>query len=133
MRLDRHCLNGFAIMLFTKGKMRNRYIQNEILAILSDQKRHTIGEIARRIEVSYKTVWRHIQDLSLTFTITTIQGGTFRGGVQCLNKNEILVEELDAKEKKLLIEVLKIYGEKIRNNQTARLLEKLKKIFGMTE
>ena len=56
--------------------MRSRYIQNRILYYLSDGKRHTISEIAQTLEISYKTVQRHITDLSIDYTTTTTVGKT---------------------------------------------------------
>jgi len=38
--------------------MRSRYIQNRIFAILSDCKRHTVKEIAEKLEVNESTVYR---------------------------------------------------------------------------
>jgi len=70
--------------------MRSRYIQNRILNYLSDEKRHTISEIANDLEVSYKTVQSHIADLSIDYQIITYYGGVC-GGVELLNNNVQLV------------------------------------------
>ena len=56
-------------------------ITADILNILSDGKVHTMQEISDEIEVSRRTVIRHIQSLSYRFPIETFCGGINRGGV----------------------------------------------------
>ena len=75
--------------------MRSRYIQNRIFALLSDCKRHTVKEIAEKLEVNESTVYRHIQDLSENYMITTFTGGREHGGTQLvdLNGNNILSKD----------------------------------------
>jgi len=46
-----------------------------------DGKIHTMGEIARIVEVSRQTVHKHIQSLSYRYPIETFFGGDKRGGV----------------------------------------------------
>ena len=60
-------------------------ITADILNILSDGKKHTMQEIADEVEVSERTVRRHIQSLSYRYPIETFCGGIERGGV-CLQK-----------------------------------------------
>ena len=59
--------------------MRNRFIQNEILVLLSDKRVHTAQEIADELEVSTKTVYRHVRDLSNSFQIVTGFSNSCRG------------------------------------------------------
>lgn len=75
--------------------MRSRYIQNRIFALLSDCKRHTVKEIAEKLEINESTVYRHIQDLSANYMITTFIGGREHGGTQLvdLKGNNILSKD----------------------------------------
>ncbi len=66
--------------------LRKSSITADILNILSDCKVHTMQDIADEIEISRKTVVRHIQSLSYRYPIQTFCGGINRGGV-CLDKN----------------------------------------------
>ena len=59
--------------------MRSRFIQNEILVLLSDKNVHTAQEIADTLEISVRTVYRHINDLSGSYPITTGCSSAFRG------------------------------------------------------
>lgn len=59
--------------------MRSRFIQNEILVLLSDKKVHKAQEIAETLGISVRTVYRHINDLSSTYPITTGCSSAFRG------------------------------------------------------
>ena len=79
--------------------MRTRNIQADILDYISDNKIHTLQEIAEAVEVSKKTVYRHIQDLSYRFDISTFKGGIDRGGIRLnpaekLNTNYLNEDEL---------------------------------------
>lgn len=66
--------------------MRSRFIQNEILVLLSDKKVHTAKEIAEMLEISTKTVYRHISDLSISYHILIERSGEFRG-IKLFGKN----------------------------------------------
>ncbi len=100
--------------------MRSRYIHNRILAHLSDCKLHTIQELAEEIEVSYSTVFRHIQDM--TEMVTTYQGGgKNRAGVQLLHTDK-LNQIFHAREVALLLQGLKALPE---SNECSKLMEKL--------
>ena len=66
--------------------LRASSITADILNVLSDGKRHTMQEIAQTLEVSERTVRRHIQSLSYRYPIETFCGGIERGGVK-LDKN----------------------------------------------
>ena len=61
--------------------LKKSSITADILNILSDCKVHTMQEIADEVEVSEKTVRRHIQSLSYRYPIETFRGGDKRGGV----------------------------------------------------
>lgn len=86
--------------------MRSRYIHKRILAYLSDCKLHTIQEIAEEIEVSYITVFRHIQDIPGEMITTYHGGGRKRGGVQLLRTDKFH-QIFDSQEAGLLLEGLK--------------------------
>ncbi len=68
--------------------LKKSSITADILNILSDNKVHTLQEIADEIEVSKKTIQRHIQSLSFRYPIQAFCGGINRGGVY-LSKNYI--------------------------------------------
>lgn len=68
--------------------LKSRSITADILNILSDGKVHTMTEISVKVEVSRKTVNKHIQSLSYRYPIETFCGGEKRGGVY-LDKNYI--------------------------------------------
>lgn len=58
-----------------------RNIQYGIIYILLDGEKHTIAEMAERLEVCYRTVSRHLIDIALYFPINSFVGGK-SGGVQ---------------------------------------------------
>ena len=66
--------------------LKKSSITADILNVLSDGKVHTTQEIADEIEVSKRTVIRHIQSLAYRYPIETFHGGDKKGGVQ-LDKN----------------------------------------------
>ena len=66
--------------------MKKSSITADILNVLSDCKVHTMQEIATELEISKRTVIRHIQSLSYRYPIQTFCGGINRGGVY-LDKN----------------------------------------------
>ena len=101
--------------------MRSRYIHNRILAYLSDCKLHTIQEIAEKIEVSYITVLRHIQDIPEEMITTYHGGGKNRGGVQLLRTDK-LNQIFDARELGLLLQGVKELPE---SDERKKLMEKL--------
>ena len=100
--------------------MRSRFIQNEILVLLSDKKAHTAQEIASVLDVSTKTVYRHINDLSKSFQIITGFSRTFRG-IKLLKKddeNSIFSQwEIDY--------LLSIVPTDIHESKVKKLLDKL--------
>jgi predicted DNA-binding transcriptional regulator YafY len=79
--------------------LKKSSITADILNVLSDCKVHTMQEIADEVEVSKRTVIRHIQSLSYRYPIETFCGGINRGGVvldkKYLNNGQILsIDEL---------------------------------------
>ena len=80
--------------------LRKSSITADILNILSDCKVHTTKDIADEIEVSQKTVKRHIQSLSYRYPIQTFCGGINRGGVY-LNKDYIQKQNANVDQKLL--------------------------------
>ena len=61
--------------------LKKSSITADILHVLNDGKEHTLIEIAEIVEVSERTVRRHIQSLSYRYPIETFKGGDKRGGV----------------------------------------------------
>lgn len=86
--------------------MKARNIQADILQFLSDGKIHSMSEIASEIEVSRRTVLRHIQALSYRLDIQTFKGGVDRGGVRMIIDKKVTVEKLDDNELHLIIDKL---------------------------
>ena len=64
---------------------RCRDIQYGIISLLMDGKKHTITELATNLNVSYKTISRHLNDLSTYYPLSTYVGGRDSGGVQLKN------------------------------------------------
>ena len=82
--------------------LKKSSITADILNILSDCKVHTMQEIADEVEVSEKTVRRHIQSLSYRYPIETFRGGDIKGGV-CLDKQYIHQGKIRSKDELQLI------------------------------
>lgn len=61
--------------------LKSSSITADILNLLSDCKVHTMKELADEIEVSERTIRRHIQSLTYRYPIQTFCGGINRGGV----------------------------------------------------
>ena len=59
--------------------------------------------IAEKIEVSYKTVYRHIHDLAYRFNIQIFYGGIQRGGIQLIIERKLNIEMLTKEEIELII------------------------------
>ena len=66
--------------------LRSSSITADILNFISDGKRHTYQEIADEVEVSYRTVRRHIASLSYRYPIEVSSGGKDKGGGVLLDK-----------------------------------------------
>ena len=68
--------------------LRKSSITADILHVLNDGKIHTMQQIADEVEVSERTIRRHIQSLSYRYPIETFKGGDNKGGVY-LDKSAI--------------------------------------------
>ena len=101
---------------------RCRNIQYGIINILLDGNKHTINELATRLEVSYKTISRHLDDLSYFYPITTFIGGRNSGGVQLdntfINKKLFTLEDY-----KLILKGLETLNN--QNFEISKLKEKI--------
>ena len=112
--------------------LRSKSITADILNILHDCKIHTLQEIADEVEVSKKTIQRHIQSLSYRYPIQTFRGGAEKGGVyldkKYLYKGKILsIEELQLIKKALSL------LQKTDNNANNPLIENLIQIFSIND
>lgn len=101
-------------------------ITADILNVLSDGKKHTMQEIANTLEVSERTVRRHIQSLSYRYPIETFCGGIERGGVwldkKYLNESRIFTKE----EIEIIIKGLQLLKEKEDNVVIDKLINVFK-------
>ena len=101
--------------------MRKRYIQSEILFYLFDGNLHTAPELAEKIEVSIKTIRRHIQDLSINFPIMVENGGIGGGGGFRLEKDNRSVLLFTTEELNLILKALKF----LTDEESRRLTKKI--------
>ena len=109
--MDRHCPHDSCKMRLSISKkggviVRSRNIQADILDLLYDGKVHTYNEIASKIEVCKKTVFRHIQTLNYRYNIDTFHGGIDRGGVRLVLNQSISLEKLNSNDLQLIINEL---------------------------
>ena len=86
--------------------MRCKNIQNSILYTLLDCKRHTISEIAEKVEISYITAQRHISELAMLYPIETFVGGRGSGGVQMQKTFKLYSKFFSQSELQLIIKGL---------------------------
>lgn len=111
--------------------LRYSSITADILNVLLDGKIHTSSEIAERVEVSKKTVLRHIQSLSYRYPIETFNGGDIRGGIMLnkkyINNGEILTND----DLNLLNEALTFLSEKTESNEKRTNIQNLLKRFSL--
>lgn len=103
--------------------MKSRNIQNYILYILLDSKKHTISEIAERVEISYSTAQRHISELSLLYPILTFVGGRDSGGVQLKQSYKFYENFFSKNELQLILEGLILLQKD--GKDTTDLIERL--------
>lgn len=59
--------------------MRTRFIQTEILILLSDNQIHKAKDIADELGINKKTVYRHVEDLSIRYDIKMSRTGEDKG------------------------------------------------------
>ena len=107
-------------------------ITADILNILSDGKVHTMQEISDEIEVSRRTVIRHIQSLSYRFPIETFCGGINRGGV-FLDKDYIYQGQTLSIDELQIINNALLLLQKQNANVDQKLLHSLIEKFSLPE
>ena len=105
--------------------LRASSITADILNVLSDGKKHTMQEIADVVEVSERTVRRHIQSLSYRYPIETFCGGIERGGVRLDRKYCYGDKILTREENETIRKALKLLQE----SENDKTIENLLKIF----
>ncbi len=86
--------------------MRSRNIQADIIDFISDNKIHSLNEIANAVEIGKATAFRHIQALSYRYNIQTFHGGIDRGGVRLIAEQKVSVEKLTSDDLQLIINAL---------------------------
>lgn len=111
--------------------MRRRDIQADIFALISDGKVWSMRVIAERVEVSYKTVYRHIHDLSYLFNIRIFCGGIQKGGVQLIGERKISIEGLTSEDIELIITTLSKLDQK--NDRIEHFISQLLKVIATKE
>lgn len=100
-------------------------ITADILNVLTDGKVHTMQEIADQVEVSQRTVRRHIQSLSYRFPIQTFKGGDKKGGVY-IEKEFIYQGKIRTKEEiEIIKEALILMKEREEEKNKKYLIENL--------
>ena len=117
--------------------LRKSSITADILHVLNDGKIHTMQQIADEVEVSERTIRRHIQSLSYRYPIETFKGGDKRGGVfldksaihqgklltrdelQIISKALRLLQESGCKDvnQEVLMKLIKEYSEPTKQEQ----------------
>jgi len=91
--------------------LKRSSITADILNAISDGKVHTFQQIADEVEVSKKTVYRHIQSLSYRYPIETFRGGDNRGGVY-LDKAYVYQGKVRSRDElQIIVKALKLLQE----------------------
>jgi len=103
--------------------LRASSITADILNVLSDGKKHTMREIAKIVEVSERTVRRHIQSLSYRYPIETFCGGIDRGGVKLDKKFCYETRIFTKSEIETMAKALKLLGNVEASEEVANLLK----------
>ena len=113
--------------------LRKSSITADILHVLNDGKVHTLQEIADEVEVSERTVRRHIQSLSYRYPIETFVGGDKRGGV-FLDKSAIHQSKiLSRDELQIISKALRLLQESECKDVDHEVLKKLIKEYQTPE
>lgn len=112
--------------------MKSRNIQADIFECISDNRVHSMQEIAEKTETSRITVQRHIQSLSYRFNIETFKGGIDRGGVRLIPDENVKTNYLNENELQLILSKLESLQDSSPNikkfaNSIAPLIEKRRK------
>ena len=105
--------------------LRASSITADILNVLSDGKKHTMREIAEIVEVSERTVRRHIQSLSFRYPIETFCGGIERGGVWLRKEYCDGTKTFTKKEVEIITKALEL----LNNFEASEDVESLLKVF----
>ena len=108
--------------------LKKSSITADILYILSDGKIHQMQDIADEIEVSRKTIVRHIQSLSYRYPIQTFCGGINRGGVY-IDKNYIYQGTILSIDELQLIQKALNLLQKVDENIDKKTLNNLIKMY----
>ena len=113
--------------------LKKSSITADILHVLNDGKVHTMQQIADEVEVSERTVRRHIQSLSYRYTIETFVGGDKRGGV-FLDKSAIHQGKiLSSDELQIISKALRLLQESECKDVDHEVLKKLIKEYKTPE
>lgn len=99
--------------------MRRRDIAADILYILSDGSIHNMQDIADKLNISRKTVFRHIASLSYFHPIETFHGGNEfnRGGVKLDISKDVTLGALTLEEQKTILDALILIKDMNMHNQ----------------
>ena len=108
-------------------------ISDDILYFLSDSKVHTLQELAEEIEVSKKTIFRHIQMLSYHYPIQTFCGGNNRGGVKLDSRYIKNGKVLTKDELQLINKALLLLQKSKSENVNNELLNKLLQVYSLPD
>lgn len=73
--------------------MKRRDIQADIFALISDGQIWKIKRLSEEIEVSYKTIYRHLHDMAYRLDIR-FYTGRLKGGVQLVLERKVSIEKL---------------------------------------
>ena len=113
--------------------LKKSSITADILHVLNDGKVHTMQQIADEVEVSERTVRRHIQSLSYRYPIETFVGGDKRGGV-FLDKSAIHQGKILSRDELQIISMaLRLLQESECKDVDHELLKKLIKEYQTPE
>lgn len=113
--------------------LKKSSITADILHVLNDGKVHTMQQIADEVEVSERTVRRHIQSLSYRYPIETFVGGDKRGGV-FLDKSAIHQGKiLSSDELQIISKALRLLQESECKDVDHEVLKKLIKEYQTPE
>ena len=107
--------------------MKRRDIQADILALISNGQNWKIKRLSEEIEVSYKTIYRHLHDMAYRLDIR-FYTGRLNGGVQLILERKISIELLTDEDIELIIITLSTVAKtNERITQFICMLAKFKK------
>ena len=111
--------------------LKKSSITADILNILSDCKIHQMQAIADKVEVSRKTIVRHIQSLSYRYPIQTFCGGINRGGVKLDGNFVYQGKVLTNDELQLINKALLLLQKSKSDDVNKELLNKLLQVYSL--